>query len=49
MATVTFKNDTVCNLSGTEVNVGDKAPVVTVVNCDQCFKMSKLVEKVKFS
>ena len=34
MATVTFKNDTVCNLTGNEVNVGDKAPVVTVVNCD---------------
>jgi thiol peroxidase len=34
MATVTFKNDTVCNLAGTELNVGDKAPVVTVVNCN---------------
>jgi len=34
MATVTFKNDIVCTLGGTEVNVGDKAPVVTVVNCD---------------
>ena len=34
MATVTFKNDTVCNLAGTEINVGDKAPVVTVVNCN---------------
>ena len=34
MATVTFKNDIVCNLAGNEVNVGDKAPVVTVVNCD---------------
>ena len=34
MATVTFKNDTVCNLGGTEINVGDTAPVVTVVNCD---------------
>ena len=34
MATVTFKNDTVCNLAGTEINVGDTAPVVTVVNCD---------------
>ncbi len=33
MATVTFKNDTVCNLAGTEINVGDVAPVVTVVNC----------------
>jgi thiol peroxidase len=32
MATVTFKNDTVCNLGGNEVNVGDKAPEVTVVN-----------------
>ncbi len=32
MATVTFKNDTVCNLAGTEINVGDTAPVVTVVN-----------------
>ena len=34
MATVTFKNDTVCNLGGTEINVGDTAPVVTIVNCD---------------
>jgi len=34
MATVTFKNDIVCNLAGNEVNVGDKAPEVTVVNCD---------------
>jgi len=32
MATVTFKNDTVCNLAGNELNVGDVAPVVTVVN-----------------
>jgi len=34
MTTVTFKKDTVCNLAGTEINVGDTAPVVTVVNCD---------------
>ena len=34
MATVTFKNDIVCNLVGTEINVGDTAPVTTVVNCD---------------
>lgn len=34
MATVTFKEDIVCNLGGNEVNVGDAAPVVTVVNCD---------------
>ena len=34
MATVTFKNDIVCNLGGTEINVGDTAPVVTVVNCN---------------
>ena len=34
MATVTFKNDIICNLSGTEINVGDTAPIVTVVNCD---------------
>ena len=34
MSTVTFKNDTVCNLAGNKVNVGDTAPVVTVVNCD---------------
>lgn len=34
MATVTFKNDIVCNLAGTEVNVGDTAPVITVVNCN---------------
>ena len=32
MVTVTFKNDTVCNLVGNELNVGDIAPVVTVVN-----------------
>jgi thiol peroxidase len=32
MATVTFKNDIVCNLAGNEINVGDKAPEVTVVN-----------------
>ena len=34
MATVTFKNDIVCNLAGTEINVGDTAPEVTVVNCN---------------
>ncbi|MDD2448244.1 MAG: thiol peroxidase [Sulfurimonas sp.] len=34
MATVTFKNDIVCNLAGKEINVGDTAPVTTVVNCD---------------
>ncbi len=34
MATVTFKNDIVCNLAGNEINVGDTAPEVTVVNCD---------------
>ena len=34
MATVTFKNDIVCNLAGNEINVGDVAPVVTVVNCN---------------
>jgi thiol peroxidase len=34
MSTVTFKNDTVCNLAGNEINVGDVAPVVTVVNCN---------------
>ena len=34
MSTVTFKNDTVCNLAGNKVNVGDIAPEVTVVNCD---------------
>jgi thiol peroxidase len=34
MATVTFKNDITCNLTGTEVNTGDTAPVVTVVNCN---------------
>ncbi len=32
MATVTFKNDIVCNLAGNEINVGDKAPEVIVVN-----------------
>ena len=34
MATVTFKKDTVCNLIGNTINVGDMAPEVTVVNCD---------------
>ena len=34
MATVTFKQDTVCNLAGNEINVGDASPVVTVVNCN---------------
>jgi thiol peroxidase len=34
MAKVTFKNDIVCNLTGVERNVGDDAPVVTVVNCN---------------
>ena len=32
MATVTFKNDTVCNLIETQLEVGDLAPKVTVVN-----------------
>ena len=34
MATVTFKQETVCNLVGNEINVGDQAPIVTVVNCN---------------
>lgn len=34
MASVTFQTETVCNLVGNEINVGDQAPVVTVVNCD---------------
>jgi len=38
MATVTFKNDTVCNLAGNELNVGDMAPVVTVVNSNPMLK-----------
>ncbi len=42
MATVTFKNDTVCNLTGNEVNVGDTAPVVTVVNCDPMLQDEKV-------
>ena len=42
MATVTFKNDTVCNLAGNEVNVGDKAPEVTVVNCDPMLQDEKV-------
>lgn len=33
MATVTLKGN-VCNLTGNEVNVGDKAPEVTVVNSE---------------
>ena len=32
--TVTFKQETVCHLAGDEINVGDVAPVVTVVNSD---------------
>jgi thiol peroxidase len=40
--TVTFKNDTVCNLAGNEVNVGDKAPEVTVVNCDPMLQDEKV-------
>ncbi len=47
MATVTFKNDIVCNLAGNEVNVGDVAPEVTVVNCDPMLQDEKLVERVK--
>jgi len=42
MATVTFKNDTVCNLEGNEVNVGDKAPEVTVVNCNPMLQDEKI-------
>jgi len=42
MATVTFKNDIVCNLGGNEVNVGDKAPEVTVVNCDPMLQDEKV-------
>jgi thiol peroxidase len=42
MSTVTFKNDTVCNLAGNEVNVGDKAPEVTVVNCDPMLQDEKV-------
>ncbi|MGB5867358.1 MAG: thiol peroxidase [Arcobacteraceae bacterium] len=34
MASVTFQTETVCKLAGNEINVGDLAPVVTVVNCD---------------
>ena len=34
MATVTFQTETVCTLVGNEINVGDLAPAVTVVNCD---------------
>ena len=40
--TVTFKNDTVCNLAGNEVNVGDKAPEVTVVNCNPMLQDEKI-------
>ena len=42
MSTVTFKKDTVCNLAGNEVNVGDKAPEVTVVNCDPMLQDEKI-------
>jgi thiol peroxidase len=34
MATVTFKNDITCTLAGNEINCGDMAPIVTVVNCN---------------
>ena len=34
MSTVTYKNDTVCNLSGNTINVGDMSPKTTVVNCN---------------
>ncbi len=42
MATVTFKNDTVCNLAGNEVNVGDTAPEVTVVNSNPMLQDEKI-------
>lgn len=42
MATVTFKEDIVCNLAGNEVNVGDKAPEVTVVNCNPMLQDEKI-------
>lgn len=42
MATVTFKEDTVCNLAGNEVNVGDAAPSVTVVNCNPMLQDEKI-------
>jgi thiol peroxidase len=40
--TVTFKNDTVCNLAGNEVNVGDTAPEVTVVNSNPMLQDEKI-------
>ncbi len=40
--TVTFKNDTVCNLEGNEINVGDKAPEVTVVNSNPMLQDEKI-------
>ena len=42
MATVTFKNDIVCNMAGNEVNVGDTAPEVTVVNCNPMLQDEKV-------
>jgi len=42
MATVTFKNDIVCNLAGTEISVGDTAPIVTVVNCNPMLNNEKI-------
>ena len=42
MATVTFKNDTVCNLTGNEVNVGDEAPEVIVVNSNPMLQDEKI-------
>ncbi len=40
--TVTFKNDTVCNLTGNEINVGDKAPEVVVVNSNPMLQDEKI-------
>ncbi len=37
-----MKNDTVCNLAGNEVNVGDTAPEVTVVNSNPMLQDEKI-------
>jgi len=42
MATVTLKGSTVCNLTGTEINVGDTAPEVVVVATEPMLSEKKV-------
>ncbi len=42
MATVTLKGDTVCNLGGKELNVGDSAPEVVVVATEPMLSEKKI-------